>query len=94
MRLMVICTYVPLLILGWCGVWKFRQSVWPLMLCWLPAIYFTALHVVFVSSVRYREPAMLSLMVPAAAMLKLWLGPRMNRFFNGDARASLAAGSR
>ncbi|MBX7166754.1 MAG: glycosyltransferase family 39 protein [Pirellulales bacterium] len=37
------------------------------LLCWLPACYFTALHVVFVSSLRYREPAMLPLAVVAAA---------------------------
>jgi 4-amino-4-deoxy-L-arabinose transferase-like glycosyltransferase len=94
MRLMVLGSYVPLLVLGWWGVWKFGRPAWPLMLCWLPPIYFTALHVVFVSSVRYREPAMLALLVPAAAMLKVWLGPKMNRFFNGGAQASLAAGSR
>lgn len=94
MRLVVVFSYVPLLILGWWGVWKFHRPIWPLILCWLPAIYFTALHVVFVSSVRYREPAMLCLMAPAAAMLKVWLGPKLNLVFKDGARASPAAGSR
>ena len=35
-------------------------------LCWLPAVYLTLLHVVFVSSLRYREPAMLALLALAA----------------------------
>lgn len=65
-RFFAIFTYVPTLILGIIGAcWTIRRgrAYW---LCWLPAVYLTVLHLVFVSSIRYREPAMLPLMVLAA----------------------------
>ena len=65
-RLFTIFTYVPALILGIIGAyWTIGRgrAYW---LCWLPAVYLTALHLVFVSSIRYREPAMLPLVVLAA----------------------------
>jgi hypothetical protein len=68
-RLVVALGYLPVLALGLAGaVGSFRRS-WPYVLCWLPAAYFTLLHVVFVSSIRYREPAMLALMVLAAGSI-------------------------
>jgi hypothetical protein len=51
------------------GVWRYTRFGWPCFLAWLPAVYFTLLHVVFVSSMRYREPAMLALIVLAAGVL-------------------------
>jgi len=65
-RVVVALGYLPVLALGLVGaVGSFRRG-WPYVLCWLPAAYFTLLHVVFVSSIRYREPAMLALMVLGA----------------------------
>ncbi len=71
-RLAVLLTYVPVLTLGIVGAVKTSRRGWPYRLCWLPAVYFTALHVVFVSSIRYRQPAMLGLMVLAAGVAAQW----------------------
>ena len=65
-RLAVLFTYTPLLILAIMGAWRTLGRGWPYILCWLPAVYLTLLHVVFVSSLRYREPAMLALLALAA----------------------------
>jgi 4-amino-4-deoxy-L-arabinose transferase-like glycosyltransferase len=70
LRLVTLLSYAPALMLGLAGVWRQRGRGWPVVLTWLPAVYLTALHVVFVSSIRYREPAMLVLLVPAAAVLR------------------------
>ncbi len=68
-RLALLATYVPLLILSLVGVWRFTPWGWPYVLAWLPAVYLTLLHVIFVSSLRYREPAMLALAVLAAGVI-------------------------
>jgi hypothetical protein len=65
-RLAVVFTYTPMLIFAIIGAWRTMGRGWPYILCWLPAVYLTGLHVVFVSSIRYREPAMLALLVLAA----------------------------
>ena len=69
LRLILAVTYTPVIILALVGAWRFARRDWPCCLCVLPAVYFTLLHVVFVSSIRYRQPAMLPLIVLAAAVL-------------------------
>jgi hypothetical protein len=65
-RLIVFFTYTPLLIFAIIGAWRTVGKGWPYVLYCLPAVYFTALHMIFVSSLRYREPAMLALLALAA----------------------------
>jgi hypothetical protein len=71
-RLAVALTYLPLLILGLVGAVRTLRYGWPYWLCWFPAVYFSALHVVFVGSIRYRLPAMLGLIVLAAGVATGW----------------------
>jgi hypothetical protein len=50
------------------GAAVFCRRGWPYALCLGPAVYVTCLHTVFVSSIRYRHPAMLALIVLAAGV--------------------------
>ncbi len=68
-RLAVLVSYVPLMLLAGMGLRRAAGCGWPGVLCWLPAVYFTLLHTVFVSSIRYRQPALLGLVVLAAGYL-------------------------
>lgn len=68
-RLVLVGSFVPILVLAASAAWRFRHAGWPVGICLLPGMYQTVLHVVFVSSIRYRQPAMLALMVLAAGML-------------------------
>jgi len=65
-RLALTVTYVPIMLLAALGALRTIRRGWPYVLCWLPAVYFTLLHTVFVGSIRYRMPAMLTLIVLAA----------------------------
>jgi len=68
-RLAVLFTYTPLLFFAIIGAVRTIGRGLPYRLCWLPAVYFTLLHVVFVGSIRYREPAMPALIVLVAGVL-------------------------
>lgn len=71
-RLVTCCAYVPLMGLAvWHTVrrWRTGSADW---IVWLPAIYLTNLHVIFVSSLRYRQPALLPLIALAVGGLGEW----------------------
>ena len=68
-KLVVFCTYVPILVLGLIGAVGSLWKDFSVRILWIPAVYITALHIVFVSSIRYRAPAMLCLAVLAAWMI-------------------------
>jgi hypothetical protein len=78
LRLILAVTYTPVIVLALVGVWRYAMRDWPYLLCILPAVYLTCLHVLFVSSIRYRQPAMLPLIVLAAAAASMVQGSRFN----------------
>jgi hypothetical protein len=83
LRLVVLLTYTPLLLLAVIGTSRTIGRGWPYILCWFPAVYLTLLHMVFVSSIRYRDPAMLAWLALAGGIgtgIRDWgLGKRDER---------------
>ena len=75
-RLGLFLAYTPLLIFAIMGAVRTIRRGWPYIICWLPAAYLTSLHLVFVSSIRYRMPVMLALLPLAAAEIFYWIDKR------------------
>lgn len=71
-RIAVLVSFVPVFVLAIIGIWRFRRLGWPITLLVLPAVYFSLLHMIFVSSIRYRLPAMVLLYVLAAGVIVDW----------------------
>ncbi|MDR1385163.1 MAG: hypothetical protein LBJ67_15135 [Planctomycetaceae bacterium] len=66
-RLILFLTNTPLFIGAACGFWKARRRFRAESFIFvIPAVYLTLLHMIFVSSLRYRLPATLCLMILAA----------------------------
>jgi 4-amino-4-deoxy-L-arabinose transferase-like glycosyltransferase len=72
-RLAILLGYTPLMVLAVAGAIRFVRRGWPYALCVVPAVYFTCLHMIFVGSIRYRQPPMLVLIVLAAGFVDGWL---------------------
>lgn len=66
-------TFLPLVLCTAIGIYQHWKRGWSYQLCVIPAVYFTLLHMIFVGSIRYRQPAMLTLMVLAAGAIATWL---------------------
>lgn len=69
LRLTVLLGYLPVMIIAALGVWKFRSRTDVLLVCLLPAIYFSLLHMIYVGSIRYRQPAMFPLFILSAGWI-------------------------
>ncbi len=77
LRLVLTLGCFSILLLAAVSAWRLHrdsrnESGWAIALCWMPAIYFTLLHMVFVGSIRYREPAVLVLVALAGCALIRW----------------------
>jgi len=68
-RLAIAAGYLPVLLLAFVGAWKFLRRGFVYWLCVFPALYLTLMHVIFVSSLRYRDPAMIGGIVLAVGAL-------------------------
>lgn len=74
-RVISAATFAPAMIAALGGIWCTRRQAWPAALCWIPAVYLTLLHLIFVSSIRYREPPMLGLLIFSAALVTRGIRP-------------------
>lgn len=64
--------YLPILITGLLATVLYARRMWIYFLLALPIFYFCCLHMVFVSSIRYRQPPMLVLAILSAGLLAGW----------------------
>lgn len=78
-RLAVSTFFVPLLILAGIGLWNKRRDLWFCLFTAGPILYFTLLHMVFVSSLRYRLPAEYPLCIAAAVGLQTIVARRASK---------------
>lgn len=75
-RIMIFVSFVPVMLFAIWGTMKTWTLGFEYWLCWIPAVYFTALHVIFVSSLRYRIPPMILLSLLAAFAFTSFLANR------------------
>lgn len=73
LRIGVLLGYAPVMLCAALGAWKFRTRGDVLLVCSLPAVYFSLLHMIFAGSIRYRQPAMFPLFVLSAAWIVSFL---------------------
>ena len=67
--LVLLFSYSPALALAVVGLWRYRRLGGTRTLLVLPILYFCMVHLVFVSSIRYRLPGMYTMLIFAAAAL-------------------------
>lgn len=69
-----LCWNLPLYALALIGMALGLKHRWNLLPLYLLPLYFTAIHCVFVASIRYREPVMPAAYLFAALALTAWIG--------------------
>jgi 4-amino-4-deoxy-L-arabinose transferase-like glycosyltransferase len=80
LRLVSFATCAPVLLLALLGAWRLRRRWEVIALLAGPVLYFCAIHLVFVSSIRYREAAMLPVLgVVAASLVPITNSPTVAR---------------
>lgn len=72
-RSAIVCYFVPLLVLGVWGARELWRNGCVVLVCILPAVYFTGLHMIFVGSIRYRQPPMILVSILAGWALAGWI---------------------
>lgn len=72
LRVVVAIGYVVVMAAAIFGSGRLSRTTTPIWLFWMPALYLTCLHVIFVSSIRYRQPTLLPLMAVGAAAVVAW----------------------
>lgn len=75
LRLVVAAWFLPVMLLAGIGLWRMRRDYWGWLVAAGPIVYFCGLHLVFVSSLRYRLPAEYPLLILSAVGLQI-LWPR------------------
>ncbi len=81
MRLAEASCYLTIVLFGIWGWWLSRKTIVGSTLYLLPCLYYGALHMVFVGSVRYRQPAVLLLCVLAGmGLASFWNGIKRRSF--------------
>ena len=70
LRLAVAAWFVPVILLAGIGLWQIRRDYWGWLIAAGPIVYFCGLHLVFVSSLRYRLPAEYPLLILSAIGLQ------------------------
>ncbi len=75
----VSAVFLPALLLALYGIWISRQQRLLLLITLGPILYFSMIHMVFVSSLRYRLPAEYSLYILSAIGVTALVGDRFNK---------------
>lgn len=86
LTLITVVGFLPLMGFGLLGAWRYGPRDYAWAICLWPAVYVTLLHGVFVGSMRYRQPAMIPLIVLAAVWAAdfLWRRHSAARRFSGS----------